>query len=157
MRHQALLILSLFLSLASAPAQQNDSAPVSCTQLIAWSAGGVSSQRLNRLTHEQGIAFRLDAAASDSLRMAGVDPVLIQHLRTLIPVSIDTGAAGCPAPLARAAELIQQKQYQEAQSILRKLIASDPGNAALHFAAAYAYQRQEDWDCLLYTSDAADE
>ena len=39
---------------ASAPAQQDDSAPVTCTQFLAWSAGEMSSQRLNRLVHERG-------------------------------------------------------------------------------------------------------
>lgn len=95
MRHQALLILPLFFYLAaSAPAQQRDPAPVSCTQFMAWTVGGVSSHRLNRLADERGIAFRLDTAASDSLRTAGADPVLIQHRRTLSPVSVNTDAAG---------------------------------------------------------------
>ena len=62
MRHQALFVLTIFLFLASAPAQQNDLSPVSCTQFLARTAAAVSSQRLNRLARERGIAFRLDAA-----------------------------------------------------------------------------------------------
>ena len=44
--------------------------------------------------------------------------------------------------LAHAGQLIRQKKYQEAQSILQKLIAANPGNAALHFALGYVYQQQ---------------
>ena len=76
MRHQALLFLSVYAFPGVCSAQQDDSAPVTCTQFIAWTAGGMSSQRLNRLAHERGIAFALDAAASKSLLAAGRGPGL---------------------------------------------------------------------------------
>jgi len=58
----------------------------------------------------------------------------------------ESPARGSTASLAYACELIQHKKYQDAQSILRKLIATDPGNAALRFAAGYVDQQQENWD-----------
>ena len=92
----------------------------------------------------------MDAATSASLLAAGAEPALLQKLRTLKARSINSDsqkvAGACPARLARAGELIRQKKYQEAQSILQKLIAEDPGNAALYFALGYVHQQQEDWD-----------
>src|SRR6266481_3069680 len=54
-----LLFTNLFVALASA--QPNDSNAVNCTQFMAWTAGGVSSQRLARLVQQRGISFLLDA------------------------------------------------------------------------------------------------
>ena len=151
MRRQTLIFLlftALFAGLASA--QQNDPSAVSCTQFMAWSAGGMSSQRLLRLAQQRGISFTLDAPASQLLLTAGAEPAVLQNLRktSLGSIHSDPGKAdaACSAPLAHAAELIQQKRYQEAQSVLRKLIAADPGNAALYFALGYVHQQQEDWD-----------
>ncbi len=86
MRLQALLFLLFSLSTVSASAEQNDPAPVTCTQFVAWTAGGMSNQRLNRLAHERGIAFALDSATSRSLLASGVNPELLQSLHTLLPV-----------------------------------------------------------------------
>ena len=126
----------------------------------------MSSQRLIRLAQQRGIAFTVDAATSESLSTAGADPDLLQNLRAIESRTVDSpttdlptkalrsinsdpekvDAVACPASLAHAGELIRQKKYQEAQSILQKLIAADPGNAALQFAMGYVHQQQEDWD-----------
>ena len=101
MRPQALLFLLFTLSTVSAPAQHNDPAPLSCTQFIAWTAGGMSSQRLDRLSHQRGLAFPLDAP---TLLEAGVEPALLQSLRTITPS--DPNVADCPALLVRASEFV---------------------------------------------------
>jgi len=143
-RPQALYFLLFTVFVMPATAQQNNPAPVTCTQFIAWTAGEVSSQRLNRLARERGIAFSLDSATSETLLAAGVEPALLPTLRSSTRGNRD--AAGCPAPLVHAAALMQQKKYQEAQPILQNLIAEDPSNAALHFAMGYVHQQQGDWD-----------
>ena len=151
MRRQTLVFLlftGLFAGMASG--QQNDPGAVSCTQFMAWSAGGMSSQRLLRVAQQRGISFTLDAPASQLLLTAGAEPAVLQNLRKTSLGSTHSAPgkadAGCSAPLAHTAELIQQKRYQEAQSVLRKLIAADPGNAALYFVLGYVHQQQEDWD-----------
>ena len=144
MRLQVLFFLLVALFVASAPAQQDDSAPVTCTQFVAWTAGGMSNPRLDRLAHLRGTTFTPDEATSRSLSAAGVDPALLRNLPA--PASGKLDAADCPSSLVQAAELIHQKKFQEAQSILQKMIAADSDNAALHFAMGYVHQQQEDWD-----------
>jgi hypothetical protein len=67
-----LLFTNLFVGLA--PAQPNDSNAVNCTQFMAWTAGGVSSQRLARLVQQRGISFLLDAPTLQLLLKAGAEP-----------------------------------------------------------------------------------
>ena len=59
-----LLFITLFAVIASA--QQNGPGAVSCTQFMAWTAGGLSSQRLVRLAQQRGISFPLDAPVPSS-------------------------------------------------------------------------------------------
>ena len=83
MRRQTLLILLFTLFGACAAAQQDNRTAVNCTQFMAWTAGGMSSQRLDRLAHQWGIAFTPDAATSQSLLLVGAEPSLIQGLRSI--------------------------------------------------------------------------
>ena len=85
MRAQALPFLLFALSAVSAFAEASDPAPMTCTQLIAWTAAGVPSQRLDRLAHQRGLAFPVDTATSNSLSEAGVASVLLQSLRAIAP------------------------------------------------------------------------
>jgi tetratricopeptide (TPR) repeat protein len=73
----------------------------------------------------------------------GASAALLQSLHSI--TSRDLNAA-CPAPLVQASELVPEKKYREAQSILQKLIAADSDNPALHYALGYLHQQQEDWD-----------
>ena len=152
MRRQTLLFL-LFTVFARGCLRAGNrvAAPISCTQFMAWTAGECPASGSPGLAQQRGIAFTLDAATSESLLTAGRSRHLLQNLRTLDSRSINSdpekvAAGACPASLAHAGELIRQKKYQEAQSILQKLIAADPGNAALQFAMGYVHQQQEDWD-----------
>lgn len=122
MRPQALLFLLFTLSAVPARAQSNDSAPLTCAQFLAWTAGGMSSHRLIRLAHQGGLAFPLDASTSNSLLEAGVEPALLQSLRTVAPGGRE--GSDCPASLVGASELVQEKKYREAQSVLQKQIAA---------------------------------
>jgi uncharacterized protein HemY len=103
----------------------------------------MSSQQLDRLAHQRGLGFPLDAANSAALSEAGVASALLQSLHSITPRNRN---AVCPASLVRASELVQQKKYREAQSILQKLITANSDDPALHYALGYVYQQQEDWD-----------
>ena len=85
MRSKALSFLLLVLSAVSALAQPAEPASLTCTQVIAWTAGGVPVQRLARLVHQRGLAFPLDATTSSLLLQAGVEPALLQRLRSIVP------------------------------------------------------------------------
>ena len=61
---------------------------------------GMSSQRLNRLAHERGITFTLDAATSKSLLIAGAPPALAHGLRAIESSSGHLDTSDCPASLA---------------------------------------------------------
>ena len=128
---------------------QNDPVAVNCTQFMAWTAGGMSSQRLIRLAHQRGIAFTLDAATSQSLLTAGAEPALLQNLRIdrgqqFGPGKSDAGA--CPVPLARAGELIRSEEVSGSAIGLAEVDRGRSGDAALDFALGYVHQQQEDWD-----------
>src|SRR5690242_1097690 len=91
-RRQTLLFLLFTGFLRCASGQQSDSAAITCTQAMAWSAGGMSSPRLVRLAQQRGIAFILDAATSQSLSAAGADPALLQRLGTIDLRTTDSGS-----------------------------------------------------------------
>jgi len=55
-RLKVLWFLLVALAAVSALAQRNEPAQVSCTQFISWTAGGMSSERLDRLAHQRGLA-----------------------------------------------------------------------------------------------------
>src|ERR1700730_13754709 len=82
-RRQILVFLLFTRFVAFASVQQNDPGAVNCTQFMAWTASGVSSQRLIRIAQQRGISFTLDAATAQSLLTAGAEPALLQNLRTI--------------------------------------------------------------------------
>ena len=108
MRRQTLLFLLFTAFVKFAPAQQFEVAAISCSQFMAWTAGGVSSPRLLRLAQQRGIAFPLDAFTSATLSVAGADPGLLQNLRTLNSRTISSDpqkvAGTCSATLSRAGQ-----------------------------------------------------
>jgi tetratricopeptide (TPR) repeat protein len=156
-RPQVLSVLLVALSTVSALAQTNLPEPVTCTQVIAWAAGGMPSQRIARLAFQRGLAFPLDAAASWSLSEAGLEATLLQSLRGQSLRAQTTGRSGseCPESLVHASELVHLERYREAQPILQSLIAAAPDNSALHFAMGYVHQKQDDWDDASDSYEAA--
>ena len=107
----------------SAHGQHAGAAPLTCSQLMAWTTGGMSSQRLNRLAHEHGIAFRLDSIAATSLQTAGVEPACFIDLPH---ADASVRDAGCPALLVRAGQLIQHKKYHPANRSCRNGVRRTP-------------------------------
>ena len=99
MRRQILIFLLFTFSGAFASTRQSDAAAVTCTQFMAWTAGGMSSQRLMQLSHQRGISFILDTETSQSLLTAGADPALLENLRSVARQSTDQSKpAALPGP-----------------------------------------------------------
>jgi hypothetical protein len=100
------LLLVLAISAISALAQPPEPVPLTCTQVIAWSAGGVPSQRMARLVHQRGLAFPLDATTSSLLLQAGVEPALLQSLQSIAPAgrNVDRSGVACPCQCTDSAE-----------------------------------------------------
>ncbi len=61
MRLHVLLFLLFTMAAFAVPVPQDDLSPISCTQFIAWSAGGMSATRLERLARQRGLAFPVNA------------------------------------------------------------------------------------------------
>ena len=120
----------------------NEIQPLTCNQVAAWLAGGVSSQRVERMTHEYGISFSVDASVRESLKKVGAEASLLDT----IGHSQGKDTANCSPKLVKAGSLIRNKNYPDAEAILRRLVEDAPANSALHFALAYVRQQQGDWD-----------
>lgn len=133
-------VVILLLSL-SAAAQGNSS--VDCDQLLSWMAAGIPTQRLSRLAHERQIAFVVTDNTAEVLSKAGASADFIKDLRNL--KSPDKNAL-CSTDLAQAAAFVHQQTYDQAESIVRKLLAVAPDNADLHLALGYIRQQQDDLD-----------
>ena len=118
-RPQALLFLLFTLSAVSALGRKNMPAPADCTQFIAWTAGGMSSQRLDRLAHRAWHRIlarhcRFQLFVRGWRRASFAPKICAPHA--------PAGPRRCRLPRfhVHASELIQQKKYREAQSILQK-------------------------------------
>ncbi|PYX39258.1 MAG: hypothetical protein DMG75_01425, partial [Acidobacteria bacterium] len=143
------LLLSMFFGAAIVPqvlAASMQAKPIRSFQLMAWLAGGVSNNRLGRLVKERGIDFKTDELYSKALSAAGADTALIQVLRNASAKVGNGQKSDFPSALAKAAQLVRNKHYDEAEQKLRELLQSDSENAALHFALAYVLRQQEQWD-----------
>jgi tetratricopeptide (TPR) repeat protein len=141
------LVAFLFLLLVSpCLAQSNINAieiqPLNCDQVMALLAGGVSIPRVEQMVLRYGISFHADDENRAALQEAGAESGLL----TAVSRSKSALAGSCSTKVMKAAGLVRKKDYEAAEVVLRKLVADDPANAALHFALAYARSQQGDWD-----------
>jgi len=135
-------VLILLLSL-SAAAQDRGPKPVTCDQLLSWMAAGVPGQRLSRLVRERRISFAIDENVANILSKAGALPRFVNQLRDL---NTPGTHAPCSAEIAQAAEFVHQQNYDQAESVIRKLLSTAAGNADLHMALGYIRVQQSDLD-----------
>src|SRR5207245_2591663 len=96
------------------------------------------------IVEKRGTALALSQSAEIELRSAGATPNLLATLSRLKAMHADRGS--CPASLTKAAALAHQKQYEQAEQIVRALLENDPRNGGLHFALGHLKQQQGDWD-----------
>ena len=144
----ALHLLLVLTVLAPAFGERPNAQPIDRSQLMAWMAGGISSNRLVRLVAERGVAFGMSAADEKQLRAAGADTHLVQILRSAHPVA-NAKSKPSSAALAKAAELAHQKKYDAAVATFTDLVRSDADNASLHFALGEMLLMQEQPDKAL--------
>ena len=141
MRRKTLISVVFFLLLIPST-YAADSAPVDCTHLTAWIAGGVPSSKLIRVVERQGIVLTLGASFESALRSGGAAPDLLEALDRLQPAH----GSSCPPSLLKVAPLVHHKRYDLAAELVADLLTSDPHNGALHFALGYIRQQQGDWN-----------
>ena len=79
----ALHLLLVLTVLAPAFGERPNAQPIDRSQLMAWMAGGISSNRLVRLVAERGVAFGMSAADEKQLRAAGADITLFKFSEVL--------------------------------------------------------------------------
>lgn len=126
--------------------EQTPVKPVDCSQLLSWMVGGVPPQRLLRLSRERGLAFRVNEDVIGALARAGANPDFIRELQKAHGSDGQGRADTCPAELTRAATFVVQERYDEAETIIRKLVMATPDNADLYSALGYIRQQSGDLD-----------
>ncbi len=143
MRSRTLVVLGLILTAAPMLFAET-AAPVNCSRLLGWLAGGASTYSLTKAVKNRGSVITLTAQTEADLRSAGAGKDLLSLLRRSQPkISVHDV---CPASLAEAAADSHQKKFDVAESIIGGLLESDPHNSALHFALGYFAQQQGQWD-----------
>ena len=125
-------------------AEPNPAKPVDCSQLLTWMVGGVPPQRLLRLSRERGLAFRVNDDLTSALSRAGANPDFIRELHKARAAEGEGRPDTCPAELTRAATFVAEERYEEAETIIRKLLLATPANADLHSALGYIRQQRDD-------------
>ncbi len=137
----------IVLSLAGpAVAEREALRPLDCSHLMSWSIGGIATPRLERLARDRSLAFIFTAHETAALLQSGVDPKLVQSLRLMKGPPSGVQRSFCRTQLTMVGKLVRAKEYEQAEPIMQKLIASDPNNSALRFALGYIQQQQNDWD-----------
>ena len=127
----------------SAAAQDRTWQPVTCDQLLSWMAAGVPGQRLSRLVRERRVSFAINENIANILSKAGAPPGFVNELQAL---NTPGTHARCSAEIAQAAEFVHQQNYDQAESVIRKLLSSAAANADLHMALGYIRLQQGDLD-----------
>src|SRR5947209_13817591 len=134
----------MFLTLPAAYAA--DPAPVDCTHLVAWMAGGLSNSNLTRLVQSRGVSFAVTPKMHRELLVAGATPELVNTLSQSHAKQVSLAPADCPASLIEAAELVKEKQFDPAADRISAILENNPHNGALHFVLGYIEQQRGDWD-----------
>jgi tetratricopeptide (TPR) repeat protein len=138
-----LVCLVMFSVIAVAAASAAEAKPVTTTEIVAWLIGGVPSARLVHLAEARGLAAVPSKEEVKDLESAGADQTLVQ---ALIAGKAMPSAGSIPGSLSKAAAAVREQRFHDGELLLRGMIVSDPGNAALHFALAATLREQDQWD-----------
>lgn len=120
--------------------------PVDCRQLLSWMASGIPEQRLSRLAAQRGIIFPVNGNAA-VLTEAGATREFIQNLqKSIVDLNSTEQNRDCPAEFGKAAEFVHQRNYDQAETVVRRLLTATPDNADLHLALGHIRLQQGDLD-----------
>jgi tetratricopeptide (TPR) repeat protein len=141
------------LRVAKPPEPTSAKKPLNQVQVFALLVGQVPSHRVSMLVEERGIDFEPTDDYLQEVRLAGGEDELISALKAakvVKPVTVDPAAQARQAEVrkhvARGAELIQRRQYAEAEQELRAALLLDPQNPVLYAALATVLNQQKKWD-----------
>ncbi len=132
-------------SLLCVAAAAADSKPICNEQIAAWLVADVPSATLVRMVQERGLANVPNKLEIRQLASLGADADLLRTLSAEKTAPAHKDAA-IPEPLLKAAGDVHAGQFHDAELQFRKLVASDPNNAALHFALGTMLSSQGQWD-----------
>ncbi|MGD1102532.1 MAG: tetratricopeptide repeat protein, partial [Terriglobia bacterium] len=125
--------------------------PLTQVQVLSLVAGEVPNQRVAMLVEERGIDFDPTNEFVREVRRAGGDDELdeaLKRAKVTKPERVDPALLARQTEIrrhtARAAELLRNKQYVDAEDQYRAAIQLDPQNADLHIALGMALGRQGD-------------
>ena len=148
MRRSGLALFSLLLFAFPSLAQRTPHAPVNCVQLLLWESSGTALDSLRRVIAERGVTLTSDSG--NTLQSSDLEPEFLHFLRTIQSPG-DRGTP-CLGEAAKIGRLIRQKNFEEAETILRKALKKTSDeltpdqSAAIHFALGFIRQAQGDWD-----------
>ena len=141
------LSVSIFLFGVILAAHCSDTQPVTPAQLMAWLAAGIPDNRLVRIIHDRGLTAVPGNDQILEFQSAGADANLIKALSgSKASAFANAATSDIPAFLVMSAVDAHAQRFHEAELSLRQALASDPKNAALHFALAAMLRQQELWD-----------
>jgi tetratricopeptide (TPR) repeat protein len=134
-------------------ASTSEKKPLNQDQIFALLVGQVPSHRVTMLVQERGIDFDPTDDYLQQFRLAGGDDELINALRSAQvtkPATVDSAAQTLQAAIrqhvARGAEFIQKRQYEQAEQEYRAALLLDAQNALLYVSLAYSLDQQKKWD-----------
>lgn len=136
----------LFVMAAVLASHASENEGVNCVQVMAWLMSGVPSTRVLRLVQERGSLQMPGKDEIHTLESAGADPVLVRALSHSGATPGSLSSCEIPAFLQSAASDARSQRFHEAELTLRRGLAGDSKNAALHFALGTMLRRQERWE-----------
>ncbi|MGH9328702.1 MAG: tetratricopeptide repeat protein [Terriglobia bacterium] len=121
-------------------------------QIIGLVEGGVASQRVAHLVEERGVDFEATPDFVAALKQDGAGKVLLDALRAanldISPQAEQFAEKGRKAQkyLRESKDLLQHRQWREAESSLRRSLQLDPTNPEAHFYLGYTLSKEKKWN-----------
>ncbi len=142
-------LICLALALAVVPPALALQKALDQQQIVGLIKGGVASERVARLVEERGIDFAATPDFLSALKQDGASKVLLDALRAAnrdLPPQAETFAekkGEAQKYLAQGRDLLQQGQWSEAESALRKSVELDPTSPEAHFYLGHVLSEEQ--------------
>jgi tetratricopeptide (TPR) repeat protein len=145
-----ILIAVFLVALAGSSQELPKARAVTAQQLLAWVAGGMSSEHLTSEVVNRGLAFQPDGPYIAVLKGAGAPDALFALLENSRAAADKSTSPGANAPgfqhLAAGARALHEKDEPKAVMELKAALDLEPQNADLMFALANALGKGDEWD-----------